>query len=304
MMLRPICVWLGAMVFMCLVTATRGEPQDVSAALDGKQVVVQVAGQVFTVYRFDPTLKKPYFFPINGPLTGTGITTANTEPYPHHHSLFFGCDRVNGGNYWQEANARGQIVSEGARIIEARGRQVVIEDRCRWQRPGAPEPFADERRIVISAPDARLRLIDFSIRLVAQMDVHIEKTNHSLFSGRIATHMCAEKGGRLVNAEGNVGEKATYGKKSAWCDYSGDNRGKVEGMAILDWPKNPWSPSPWFTRDYGFFSCTPMYWMEADGMRFKKGESVQLKYRVVVHAGNEKDADIKGLYATWIGEGK
>ncbi len=290
---------IGVIIALVSVEHTVDAPREVAATLDGKQVRVTVDGTLFTSYKFDATQKCPYFFPVNGPLTGKSVTTETSQPYPHHHSLFFGCDRVSGGNYWQEENDRGRIVSQGPKIIEGKGNRVVIEDQARWQRPGAPDPFSDKRTITITAPSDKLRIIDFVITLTAVSDVHIEKTNHSLFSGRIAPHLCGEKGGRLVNAEGDVGEKETFGKKSAWCDYSGKNGETVEGMAILDWPKNRWSPCHWFTRDYGFFSPAPMYWIGDEGLAFKKGESVTLKYRVIVHAGNEKDADIAGLFKQW-----
>ncbi|MDD2599917.1 MAG: PmoA family protein [Kiritimatiellae bacterium] len=35
--------------------------------------------------------------------------------------------------------------------------------------------------------------------------------------------------------------------------------GAFKGLAILQHPENPWYPSPWFTRDYGLLSPTPMY---------------------------------------------
>ena len=34
--------------------------------------------------------------------------------YPHHTSLLFGCDLVNGGNYWQEGLERGRMISVNA----------------------------------------------------------------------------------------------------------------------------------------------------------------------------------------------
>ena len=49
------------------------------------------------------------------------------DPYPHHSSLFFGCDRVNDGNYWQEALERGRIASKAVRVPEVFGSRVVIE---------------------------------------------------------------------------------------------------------------------------------------------------------------------------------
>ncbi len=269
------------------------------AALDGASVRITVNGTLFACYKFAPDQKYPYFWPVNGPRSGASVTTETSEPYPHHHSLFLGCDRVNGGNYWQEGNERGRIASETPRIVTARGPRVEFEDRCRWRRPGAPEPLSDVRRFACCAPSRDLRIIDVEIVLTAEEDVRIAQTNHSLFSARVVPALSVPKGGRLVNAEGALGEKGTFGAPSAWCDFSGDNGGKVEGLAILDWPGNPWAPCRWFTRDYGFFSPTPFNWIGAEGFKLAKGATLALKYSVVVHAGSEKDADIAGIYREW-----
>ncbi|MBN1341736.1 MAG: PmoA family protein [Phycisphaerae bacterium] len=274
-------------------------PLDLTAKLVPNAIDVSVGGKLFTAYKFAPDQKYPYLFPVSGPITGKTVTTETSQPYPHHHSLFFGCDKVNGGNYWQEGNPRGQITSKGPKILEAKGKRVVIEDHAQWHRPGAENPFSDKRTIVISAPSPTLRFIDFEITLTAEIDVQIVKTNHSLFCARMAPHMNVENGGRLVNAEGDLKQAGTLAKKSLWCDYSNKHDGHVEGLAILDWPKNRWTPCTWLTRDYGFFSPTPMNWLGPDGLKFKKGETLTLKYRVVVHAGNEKDADIAALYKQW-----
>ena len=77
-------------------------------------------------------------------------------------------------------------------------------------------------------------------------------------------------------------------------DYSGKRGENVEGLAILQHPSNKWYPAPWFTRDYGFISPTPMYWPadEEKGTTLKKGETIQLRYRVIVHSGNHESAKI------------
>ena len=92
------------------------------------------------------------FWPVNGPQLGQSITTETSQPYPHHHSLFFGCDRVNGGNYWQDTNERGQILSQGPKIVESSGGKVVLADECLWRQPGKEPIIRDTRRITIVAP--------------------------------------------------------------------------------------------------------------------------------------------------------
>ncbi|MDX9754136.1 MAG: PmoA family protein [bacterium] len=271
-----------------------------NASMGEDQLAVTVDGALFTVYKFSTQQKYPYFFPVNGPVSGKSITTETSEPYPHHHSLFFGCDRVNGGNYWQEGNERGQILSDKIELIQAEGDRIEFRQECVWSRPGAPSPFRDSRTVVIQAPTATVRILDFTLTLHPQMDVTILNTNHSLFAARITPELSIPQGGTMISSRGQAGEKATAGQLAEWIDFGGLRAGVFEGLAIMDSPQNPWHPSPWFSRDYGFFSPTPFNWLKEGKLELKKGEDLTLRYRVVVHAGSAKQADIEGWYQSWI----
>jgi hypothetical protein len=284
------------LIFACWSSLVPAASQKVTAKIEKDQVVVNVDGKLFTCYKFADSQKYPYFWPVNGPLTGKSITTETSNPYPHHHSLFFGCDRVNGGNYWQDVNKRGQILSQGPKIAEASPQRVVLTDMCLWKRPGKEPVIEDTRKITICAPSEKLRIIDFKITMTPLVDIEILKTNHSLFSARVVPELSVKSGGTLINAEGDTREKGTFATASPWCDYSGTRDGAVEGIAILQNPTNRWYPSKWFTRDYGFFSPTPMYWLEGDKLNLVKGEKLTLEYRVVVHANDSKTANIAGLF--------
>lgn len=291
--------WI-AVVFLLIVTCScslvSAAQQKVTARLEKDQVVVTIDGNVFTCYKFSHSQKYPYFWPVNGPVSGQSITTETSEPYPHHHSLFFGCDRVNGGNYWQDVNERGQILSQGPVISNTGNTSVTLSDRCLWKQPGKEPVIEDKRTIVISAPSEQIRIIDFKITTIPLVDIEILKTNHSLFSARVVPELSVKSGGTLINAEGNKSEKGTWGIASPWCDYSGTRGNVTEGIAILQHPKNRWFPSKWFTRDYGFFSPTPMYWLEGDKLHLATNETLTLQYRVVVHTGDTQEADIAELF--------
>ena len=263
------------------------------------RIVVRVDDRTFTSYRFGAGQKYPYFYPVNGPFSGVSVTTESSLPWPHHRSLFFGCDKVNGGNYWQEGNEEGQIVSRGPTVVVAGPDRVEIADECEWRRPGAAPVLIDRRQIRIEAPSPQLRTIRFRIALVPQTEVRIEKTNHSLFAARVAPELSAERGGVLRNAAGAIAEKGTFGVSSPWCDVSGTRFGLREGIAIFDSPKNRWYPSRWFTRDYGFLSPTPFNWLDDAGLRLAAGETLELEYLVVVHSGDAAEAGIAALFAKW-----
>jgi hypothetical protein len=278
--------------------------QPVRAEAGADRVSVRVAGKLFTEYLFGSDTKYPYFFPVNGPASGVSVTAHRTEPYPHHSSVFFGCDRVNGGNYWQEGLERGRIVSKAVRLIRDAGSGVVFEQTCLWERPGAPAPFDDQRRIGISAPTPDLRLIDFEVTLTARTPVRIEKTNHSLFAARMAPELSVQGGGSILNALGDSGEQATFGKRAAWADYQGKRAGGFEGLAILCHPDNPGYPPPWFTRDYGFMSPTPMNWLEGGFLELATGEQLHLRYRVIVHSGDRPPAQFETWLREWTSRGR
>lgn len=265
----------------------------ITAEKVGSKINVTINNKFFTSYVFSEDEKYPFFYPVNGPVSGGSVTSMRNAVYPHHTSLFFGCDLVNGGNYWQEGLLRGRIISVNAEIIKQGGDTLIITDECIWSRPGAISPVKDTRRYIITAPSETESRIDVEIKMEMLIDVTIKKTNHSLFSARMAADLAVTNGGTMINAEGIKGEKETFGKKSPWMDFYGKRGNATEGLAILQHPSNPWYPSPWFTRDYGFMSPTPMYWPENDKEMFlKKGTVLNLRYRVLVHSGDHVQAGI------------
>lgn len=287
-------------------------PRAPAAVQEGKGLTVYQLGPIIWVrwdnrlllaYRAHLSQKYPYIFPVAGPITGLSLTSETALPWPHHRSLFFGCDRVNGGNYWQEDFVTGQILSSGPVPGAVAGNAVEIRDACDWQKPGGTPVMRDKRLVRIAVTNSHAYSIDWTIEWTALVDVSVQKTNHSLFALRASSDITPLGGGVLVNADGRSGEKATFGQKSAWCDFHGKRNGlpdaPVEGIALFDHPKNPWSPCPWFTRDYGFISPTPLNFRE-EPWKLAAGQSVTLRYLVVAHAGNPQQANLPGLYSDWV----
>jgi hypothetical protein len=282
---------ISILLIIISLTNTFAQTKIVAQKFNSK-IDILINKNLFTSYILSEDEKYPFFFPVNGP-SNASVTSMRNANYPHHSSLFFGCDRVNGGNYWQEGLERGQIISIRADIIESGNDKVIIENECIWRRPNASAPIKDIRKITITAPSNEVYQIDFDVTLEMLMDVIIEKTNHSLFSGRMDADLAVINGGTMINSNGEKGEKETFGKKAAWIDFYGKRGDKQEGMAIMQHPSNEWYPAPWFTRDYGFFSPTPMYWPQNDKeTNLKKGQTIKLKYRVLVHSGDTSTAKI------------
>jgi hypothetical protein len=264
-------------------------------------------------YRAHQDQKYPFFSPLAGPVSGLPLTTETGRPWPHHRGVFFGLDRVNGGNYWQEALSRGQIISQGPSFAKAKNGQyklsensVEIVDQCLW-RQGANDPIIeDKRRFMIKVLDERRYILDAEIVLQALTDITVKQTNHGLFGVRCAPDLAPTGGGVLESSEGMKGEKATLGKPARWLAFYG-KRAKlkeeiVEGIAVFCPSKAPhptFEKCPWFTRDYGNISPTPMLWLKEKNLEpfaLPKGEELKLRYRVVAFGGTPQDAGLNDLW--------
>ncbi len=269
----------------------------------GPQIWIRWANSLVTSYRAHPSQKYPYLYPFAGPISGISLTAETCVPYPHHRSVFFACDRVNGGNYWQGPIQLGQIVSRGPKLGPVTPQSAEILDTCEWRKPGQESVMTDQRKITVNIVSNQLRWIDAEIQWTAVQDVTIEKTNHALFSVRAAADLIPWAGGKLENSFGKFGEKATFGQPAVWCTYYNKRAGipseVVEGVALFHHPLNPWKDCPWFTRDYGFISPSPFNFLEKP-WQLAAGKSVQLRFRVVAYAGTPRDAELEGIYEAWV----
>jgi hypothetical protein len=111
----------------------------------------------------------------------------------------------------------------------------------------------------------------------------------------------------MVNAEGQETEKNVWGKRSAWVDYYGQVDGQTVGVAIMDHPSNPRHPTYWHSRAYGLFAANPFGVRDftadksQDGsMTIEPGQRLTFRYRVVIHPGDARSADIAALYARYV----
>ncbi|MGC8887421.1 MAG: PmoA family protein [Verrucomicrobiia bacterium] len=266
----------------------------------GFDIWIRKNNEILACYRAHPTQKYPYVYPLIGPKSGISLTTETALPWYHHRSIFFGCDRVNGDDYWSQELDKGKIISSEPKVVQLTKQNLQIHDSCRWVSPKNEVVMRDERKINFTFTVDTFYFMDWEILWSAEVDITIQKTNHSLFSIRAAPDITPSEGGFLINAKGEQGEKNTFGKKSEWCAFYGKRKHSncIEGIALLDHPNNPWSPAPWFTRDYGFISPTPLNFIEKP-LFLNKGDSLLLKYRVVAFAGAPDEIILNKLYSDW-----
>jgi len=305
---------------LVFVGCSNDTSQSVNAISGEDRISIMVNGEEFTTYLFGQEHKYPFFYPVNGPQSGTSITTWNQEPYPHHSSLYISLDYVQSedverGNYWQPRHEleTGQVFSRNARILEDDGKRVVIQDETDWIVPETgTHHFRERRTIAIKAPSPAVRIMDFTFEFDVLVDLRVSQaTGHSFFSARVNPSVAvgdtvrgagwAHLGtGVLIDSEGNLNEEGTRGGFADWAAFYGQNNGATEGLAMIQHPSSTLYPEQWITRDYGFISPSPFGFI-MEPFEMEAGENLIFKYRVVVFSGTHEEADIAGWHQDFTG---
>ncbi|MBW3599994.1 MAG: PmoA family protein, partial [Planctomycetes bacterium] len=176
------------------------------------------------------------------------------------------------------------------------GGQATIVTRNDWVGPEGEKLLEDERTLVFGAEGDK-RWIDFDITLKAtEGEVTFGDTKEGTFGIRIPATMKVDAGmgGEIVNSEGQT-DRAAWGKRAAWVDYHGPVDGKTLGIAIMNHPSSFRFPTYWHVRTYGLFAANPFGVSDFTGDKqqdgsktLKKGDQITLRYRVLLHPGDEK----------------
>ena len=275
-------------------------------------VEVKYDGKLVTNYVLKSGTK-PILWPIIGP-TGQEMTRAypmrkgvegETKDHVHHRSCWFTYGDVNGISFWMEEGKEkpGEILHREYLKVEG-GEKATISTRNDWVSPAGKKVCEEEQSLVISKSKGLLA-IDFHSKLTAtEGELVFGDTKEGAFGVRVPSSMDvdAKKGGAIVNSEGQT-NAAAWGQKAAWVDYFGPVNGERCGIAILQHPTSFRYPNRWHVRTYGLFTANPFGEKDfpggnaAEGVhKFAKGESLSLKYRVLFHAGDAKEANIAGLF--------
>jgi hypothetical protein len=315
-------LWIAAALALPAVAQVKitPGPDKIAVAIDGKP---------FTdFYVKGDAVMKPYLHPLR---TASGIYVTRMWPmervaeeasiakpdHPHQRGLWIAHDSVIADgvklDFWNnEASyttpGRGKIVlAKLGKIVNGKdkGSIAAVFDWTDLQ----GKKVLTESRVMTFYNDPTLRIVDFDVTLTPVVKVTFGDGKDGFFGIRMRPVLQEQGGtGHIVNADGLEGEKELWGKPSNWCDYSGEVNGEKVGIAILDNPANPRHPVRWHARAYGLFAANPFglsvftHDKSQDGsMTVEPGQSLRFRYRVIVHPGDVKSADIAGQWVKYFG---
>ncbi|MBZ5582966.1 MAG: PmoA family protein [Acidobacteriia bacterium] len=290
------------------------------------KISIQIGGKPFTDFWVSgPELMKPYLFPVRA-ASGTYVTRMwplenvaeeeNTQKdHRHQIGLWFAHDDVNKLDFWNNDASyktpnRGKIVLQKVGELKSGRNQGSVAVTFEW-RDLQGDPQLTESRVMTFYDDPKLRTVDLDITLTAIKGIVFGDSKDGVLGIRLRPILQEQAQrmdkfqptGHIVNADGQETEKAAWGKPSNWCDYSGEINGEKVGIAIFDNPANPRHPVRWHVRGYGLFAANP-FGLSAftndksqnGAMTLEPGRSVRFRYRIVIHPGDGKTADVAGLW--------
>ncbi len=264
------------------------------------RVDLLIEGTLFTSYNYAPEYAKPFLAPIIGPY-GDAVNRPvdpSIREHPHQRGIFIAHGDVCGEEIWNEPEGRhGRCVQNTLSVTTgAVAAQVITENT--WRDRGSKALMDETRTITIYALPAELRVIDLELLFRANHgEVRLGGTKEAGFLG-IRMHpdinVSSDKGGRMENCYGAVGEAECWSKRAHWCDYHGMVHGKRVGIAAFDNAQNLRFPTHWHIRNYGLFAANPWFWN--GDYTIPAGGTLKFQYRVIVHAGDTQEAGIVEQY--------
>ncbi len=289
----------------------------------GDQIDILIGGRPFTTYYFDPAVAKPYVFPLRS-AQGSVVTrsfpmVANApgedHDEPHQRAMYFAHGDINGFDFWGEAAfphwSRHSAATFGRTVFrkldEMNGGAEFGTVRAQFDlvTPDG-QVIAEEIQAYTFRGDGPSRIIDceFTIR-ASRGPVKLGDTKEGTFAIRLVKALEPPLG-QMMNSNGGTDEKTIWGKRADWVDYSGTVEGEEVGVAVFDNSQNVRHPTYWHARHYGLLAANPFGVEEFTHDRHQDGsytipagKSLTLVYRVFIHHGDCRQAQVAEAYSRY-----
>jgi len=310
-----LAAMVGAAIALAATGARAGEMPDGWQWRQeaGKSIALVGPAGVLWQFNFDPSIHLPHFHPVATP-DGRTLTWDRPPDHPWHHALWWAWKFVNKVNYWEldrkTGKSPGVTAWQAPRITTRPDRSARIEMDLAYRPAGAEgEAVMTERRVMeTSAPNSGgVYHIDWTTTFTAgKKDVLLDRTpipgepggkdwgGYAGLSVRLAKGL---EDRAATSSDGAVALKGDkYRGKHTAMDYAGVIGAGPAGIAILDHPTNLNAPTPWYVivgRPMSYFSPAVLCYKPHT---LKAGQSLTLRYRILVHPGRWDAGRLKKEY--------
>jgi hypothetical protein len=256
--------------------------------------------------------------------------------HPHQSGLWFDYGDVNGVDFWnnsiyrtpEEVKHMGSVVHR--RIVEAKDGRTSGELRIEadWVMPDGKTILREATKFIFRAGNGS-RSIDRITKLTALREkVVFNDSKEGLFGLRVRRELeqpsqepialtdahgkpMTEKvidnsqvTGKFRSSDGKTGDDI-WGTRAKWSTLAGHVGGEDITIAIFDHPKNMGFPAYCMARGYGLFAVNPLGRKayenkEALNYTLEPGQSLTLRYRVVISSQKDGPANTEAQYRNFV----
>jgi len=270
---------------------------------------LELRGPAGPVARFlvDPKPADPHF-DLLATSDGRNLVWVSPPDHVWHYGGWFSWKIINGVNFWEtdrktgESPGRTQVLEPR---IETKPDRATISYRRLYRLPDKPDPILDDRITVTIRPPAGPTgpTVDWNFTTTALADVKLDRTplpgepggkGHGGYCGLSWRGAKDFKDVTFLDSEGRRGVDI-HRQHARWVNATGTLAGKPAGIAVLDHPKNPGHPMSWYivaTPKLPFWYINPAI-VQPKPIDLKKGASLSHRYRILIHDGSLKPADLK-----------
>lgn len=276
----------------------------------GTATALRLGQQVIWQFNHGPGEAKPCFHPVALP-DRPALTGFRPNDHPWHRALWFSWKFINGVNYWEEDRTTGESAGRTEQeppVIELREDYSARIAQDLVYRPANGNPVMREHRVVeVIAPVPEMNQefhFDWDMTFTALQDLVLDRTplpeepGGQVFGGYagLSVRFAPEFGNvqALTTEEPVVFAQGRYRGRASGFAYRGRIAGRDLGIAILDHPYNLNAPSPWYAINdpvMRYFSPAVICY---GPHRMKTGETLRLRYRVIVNQGRWTAETLRG----------
>jgi hypothetical protein len=260
-----------------------------------------------------------------------GKKAGERTDHPHHVGVWLNYGDVNGLDFWNNSEAippekrdgYGTIYHRSVEKAEGGKGKATLSAVSEWVSPSNEVLLTDNTTFNFSVSGGH-RIIDRETRLTAMVDTVLFKDNkEGVFAIRVTRELELPSDqpvtltdahgvettvkemdntnvtGNYHSSEGIEGENV-WGTRGRWMKLSGTVSNEQVSLVIIDHPGNAGYPTYWHARGYGLFAANTLgQSIFSNGKelnyRLTRGETLRLKYRLVVASGNLTDEEINRL---------
>jgi hypothetical protein len=279
--------------------------------------VVKSGSQILCDYTFAPGQFKPYVR-VLAPLRGENILRDSPFDHKHHHGLMFAI-RVNGVNFWEEAQGCGHEKPVGAPAIAVgAGRngqpRARLRHRIHWL-AGPDANLADTQPAALLIEDRTLAVAitestgEVALRWHSRFEVGPKATAVELTGSNynglgirflqaldpLASHLIGGSAPDLRGTKQSV-------SPAPWGAVMFNAPGKPETVALFGAPRNPGGEAHYFSMMRPFSYLAATQGLDQKPLHFKRGEKFAFDYLVAVYPEIKPADFLSRRSAEWIAQ--